>query len=132
MAFEWNIVHPSKHVSLIYTFTKIGENWSAATFKLTVADTQGAAALITLNNVAAGSQGVSATYDAGYIHPTSGKVVGATSIIVQIDEATLEALTFPTAPAPKVMAYDLLVTPSGSHQRTHAWGALTVNPGVGD
>lgn len=132
MAFEWSIFHPSKNVPLLYDFVVLGENLSGAAFRMTFAATQGAAAVITLNAAAAGLQGVSAAYNSAYLHPVTGAAVGATTLKVQIDEATLKALTFPAAPTALKLAYDLLITPSGLPQRVHAYGTLTIAQGVGD
>lgn len=129
MAFEKSWIHRNKHTPWLGSFVLVGENVSAATFKMTFAAQQGGAALITLNNATAGTQGVSAAYDAGYVHPSTGAIVGATTITAQVDEATWEALTFPTAPSPLVLAYDLLF---GTPQQPVFYGTFTVYPGVGD
>lgn len=112
--------------------TLMGRNWSAASFVMTIAATEGGAALITLTNQSAGTQGLSATYDAGYVHPVSGEVVGATILRPQIDEATLEGLDYGTPAAAKAMKYDLLVTPTGEPQRAVQYGDFVVELGVGD
>lgn len=111
----------------------MGVDWSAAAFVMAFATGPGVAAAFTLNNASAGSQGISKTYDAGYVDPETGAVVGATIIRPQIDEATLEAIT-PWTPAgdPKNYSYDLLVTPSGAGQRIVCFGVATIYPGVGD
>lgn len=136
MAYERNYFHPSKHVPWGgdggVSITVIGEDLSAATFVWAFAASVGASPLITLGNAAAGSQGVSATYDPDYIHPDRRVVVGATTIVPLITEATLEALTYPTAPANLVLAHDLLLTPSGGQQRVICYGEMTIRQGVGD
>lgn len=138
MAFTWNFVHPSRHVpfggatgdaDVVYGL----KDWSGATFVMAFAATEGGSAAITLNNAAAGSEGVSASYDASYAHPETGVVIGATTIRAQINEATLEGLTYPSDPgAPLILYYDLLVTPSGEPQRVLCKGTLSVYQGVGD
>lgn len=138
MAFVWNITHNSRHTpwggatgdaDMVY----LGVDWSAATFRLTIAPLVGAAALITLTNQTAGTQGISATYDASYVDPDSGLVVGATIIRPQIDEATFEALTWgDDTTAPLVLYHDMLVTPSGAPQRVWFDGTFTILSGVGD
>ena len=134
MAFEHNILHPSRHVPWLYDFVKYGVDWGSAAFRMTFAAAQGGSAVITLSNAAAGLQGVSATYDAGASHPSTGAIVGATRIKVQIDEATLEGagIGFPAAPTALALSYDLLVTPTASPQQVHAFGTLTIKHGVGD
>lgn len=136
MAGERNWVHRSKHVPWgggtgageIY---KLGADWSGAAFVWAFSTTKNGSPAFTLNAAAAGVQGVSATYDASYIHPSSGEVVGATRIVPQIDEATLEALTY-NGTNDLVLYYDLLVTPTGEPQRVIAYGTLTIRQGIGD
>lgn len=136
MAGERNWKHPTKHAPWgggtgagdIY---KLGANWSGAAFVWAFSLTPNGAAVITLNAAAAGVQGVSATYDAGYVHPVSGEVIGATRIVPHITEATLEALTY-TGTNDLPLYYDLLVTPTGEPQRVIAYGTLTIRQGIGD
>lgn len=109
----------------------LGEDWSAHTFSWKFATAEGGSAVITLANAGAGSEGISKTYDADYEHPTSGAVVGATIIVPQIDEATLEALTFSGA-APLELFHQLYVTPSGGAQFVERFGTLTVRQGISD
>jgi len=138
MAFTLNYSHPSRHVpfggatglaDIVYCLT----DWSGAAFAMTFAATEGGSALITLTNQTAGTQGMSATYDAGYVHPDTGVVIGATTITPLITEVTLEGLTYPSDPlSPLVLYYDLLVTPSGELQRVMCKGTLSVYQGVSD
>ena len=58
-------------------------------------------------------------------------MVGASIITPQIDEATLEALTY-TGAADLVLYHDLLVTPSGLPQRAELYGTFTITQGIGD
>lgn len=110
----------------------VGVSWAAATFKLDIrvlaGDTGGA--LVSLANASAGSQGVSATYNAAYVLP-SGEVAAATIVRLQIDEATIEALALAArADDPVVLYYDLHVTPSGLPKRVFCFGSFTIFPGV--
>lgn len=139
MAFEHDIFIPTTHapfggVTGDFDFIKVGVNWSAAAFAMKIATAPDVAALVTLANAAAGSQGFSATYDAAYVHPETGAVVGATTIRGQIDEATLEAISWGATPVTTdlPLVYDLLVTPSGEPQRAWAYGAVTIRKGVSD
>lgn len=139
MAFELNLEHRSKHVPFGGAYGDqdiivIGQDWSAATFLWAFGANDGVASPdISLANASAGSQGVSATYDADYVHPITGAVVGATTIRPQIDEATFEALTgWPTAPAARTFYHNLLITPSGGAQLIYCYGTMTVYQGVGD
>lgn len=140
MAFELNIEHPSKHVPWAGAsgngdIVRLGVDWSGASFKMTFAPSKGGTPIsaMTLVGASAASQGISAAYDAAYVHPTTGAVVGATTIRPQIDEATMEALTWPAdVTAPLVLYYDLLVTPSGQPQQVFCFGTFTIQPGVGD
>lgn len=112
--------------------TYYGQNWSAATFKMQIrlglAET--GAALITLTNAAAGTQGISATYNAAIIDLETGKVVGGTIIRPQIDAATLIALALGSPVTSDVVLYaDLHITPSGLPKRLVRYGTFTVKPG---
>jgi len=136
--FETDITIPTSHAPFggatgDFDFVKIGADWSGAAFKFVVADTAGSAK-ITLNGAAAGSEGISASYDADYVHPTTGAVVGATTVRGQIDETTLEALTgFPAdITTPLSYIFDFLVTPSGEPQRLWAKGRVAIYKGIGD
>lgn len=112
----------------------LGLDWSAASFAMQVRAAAGdtGTPYVSLIGAAAGTQGISATYDAGYIHPTTGAVVGATTIRPQIDQATLAAI--PLAPddpaAPLTLWYDLHVTPVGLPMMQFLYGQFTLNPGV--
>ena len=112
--------------------TYYGQNWSAATFKMEVRVALGetGAALISLNNAAAGLQGISATYDAGIIDKETGQVVGGTVIRPQIDASTLIALAAASpASADRLLYADLHVTPAGLPKRLIRFGTFTVKPG---
>jgi azurin len=136
MAYTKNIVHPSRHTpyggsSGLGDIIVLGLDWSGATFVMVLADEEGGTVRKTLNNAAAGSEGISATYDADYVHPQTGAVVGATTIRPQIDEATLEGLAY-TGTDPKVMYHDLAITPVGENQRLWRKGAFTIQQGAAD
>lgn len=140
MAFERNAVHRSRHTPWggatgAGDIVILGVNWSAAAFVWafckTIGGTPSTPNGFSLANAASGSEGVSATYDAAYVHPETGEVVGATRITPQVNEATLEGLTY-TGTDPLVLYHDLLVTPSGQPQRPVAYGTLTIHQGIGD
>lgn len=110
----------------------IGEDWSGATFLWQFGAGTDLAVDITLGNASAGSEGVSATYDSGYDHPETGEAdVGATRIRPQINEATLEALTY-SGVADLELEHTLYVTPSGAPRRVVAYGTATIKQGVAD
>jgi hypothetical protein len=137
MATELDITVPSKRVqwggaSGEGDIVWMREDVSGATFKMEVRNEPGdtGSALLTLNSAAAGSEGISATYDAGYVHPETGEVVGATTIRLQINQATMEALATAADPSDAVEAcYDIQKTVSGV---TSLWlyGSFTYAPGV--
>jgi hypothetical protein len=138
---RWDIVVPTKHAMAggatgDLDILRLGRDWSGAAFVLTLRPAEGGtgSALVTLTNQSAGTQGISATYDAGETDPDTGLVVGGTTIVPQIDEATMEALSWGSTPTdePLVLSYDLLVTPSGEPQRQVLFGSFTIYPGVGD
>lgn len=137
MAFTFSITHHSRRTpwggaSGDADIVALGQDLSAAAFVMTFAPQVGSAGVITLTNQTAGTQGISATYDAGYVHPNTGATVGATIVRPQIDEATFEALTWGATNEPLVLAYDMLVTPSGGVQYVWFKGEFTIYPGVGD
>lgn len=108
------------------------EDISGATFKMEIRLEPGdtGSALVTLNNATAGSEGISATYDAGYLHPDTEEVVGATIIRPQINEATMEALATAADTSDSVEAnYDIHATISGV-KRLLLYGKFTYYPGV--
>lgn len=112
----------------------LGLDWSAATFAMQIRAAPGdtGTPLVSLTNASAGSQGISATYDAGYLHPITGDAVGASIIRPQIDEATMEGLPVnaddPSQPV--VLWWDMHVTPSLIPKLLFSCGKFTVNPGV--
>lgn len=112
----------------------LGLNWSGATFAMQVRAALGdtGTPYVTLANAAAGAQGILATYDSGYVHPTTGAVVGATTIRPQIDQATLAAIPLAAddPAAPLLLWYDLHVTPVGLPTLQFLYGQFTLNPGV--
>lgn len=135
MSVEIPYFHPSRKVQwggsngeadlFIY-----GMDWSAATFSMTFAYAQGdASPAITLVNTAAGSQGVSATYDATLIHPTTGAVVGGTRIRPQINAATLTGLQWTAPLVTKTMHYDLVITPTGISPIPYSYGMFKIRVG---
>lgn len=138
MAIELDIVARSKRVpwggaSGEADIVILGFDYSAATFKMEIRPEPGdsAAALLTLNNASAGSEGVSASYDAGYVHPETGAVVGATRIRPQINEATMEGLsTGSPVDEPVEAFYDLHLTPSGGVKMLYLFGRWSYHPGV--
>ena len=138
MAFSFPITQNSKHTPWggatgTADMIVLGLDWSGAAFKMSFAPLVGSAAVITLTNAAAGTQGISATYDAGYVDDVTGLVVGATIIRPQIDEATFEALTWGSdTTAPLVLYHDFIVTPTGEPQFVWFDGVTTILPGVGD
>lgn len=137
-AFNYPIYHYSRHVPWggatgdadIILF---GPDYSGATFVMSLADKIGGTTLKTIGNATAGTEGISATFEADFTHPTTGEKGSATIIRPQIDEASWEALTWGTDTAePLVLAYDLLITPSGAPQRAICYGTFTLYAGIAD
>lgn len=121
-----------RHTPFLHVIRRLGVDWSGASFKLQARTAKDAGDTeIDLSNAAAGSEGISAVYDAGYIHPETNAVVGATTITVQVNEATMEGLPA-ASPATDdlVLVYDLHVTPTGDLKRVLTYGTFTVDPGV--
>lgn len=137
----YDIVHSSRHVPFggatgLADFVEAGVDWSGAAFVMTLAEAQGGAAVITLTNQTAGTQGMSATYDATYDYTDAdGNAVNGPATIIrpQIDETTLEGLSgFPPSPDPYELVYQVLCTPTGEPQRVLYQGTFTIYHGVGD
>lgn len=119
------------------TWVFFGEEWDDATFAMHIRNNPGdtGTPLVSLANASAGSQGISATYEASYVYvdpETDEEVTGpATLVLVQIDEATLESLALGTPyDKPVSLHYDLHVTPSGGSKRIPIEGAFILKPGV--
>lgn len=125
-------IRANRWTPLIFAFEMPGYDFSAAAFAQHVRlrrDTPGAA-LITLANAAAGTQGLSATvaFDDDGI-PT-------TTVTIRIDEATIEALLpFPAnglpADEPDVsLVHDIHITPNGGIKARWVEGAFTIFAGA--
>lgn len=112
----------------------MGLDWSAATYSMQVRPAAGdtSTPYVNLSNAAAGSEGISASYNSGYVSPVTSTVVGATTIRPQINQATLAAipLTSDDPSQPAVLAYDIKVTPSGGQAQVFLYGTFTLYPGV--
>lgn len=138
MAIELDIVARSKRVPWGGASGKadiviLGLDYSAATFKIEIRPEPGhsATAMVVLTNASAGSEGISAIYDAGYLHPVTGEVVGATVIRPQINETTMEGLATGSPVNEPIEAFwDMHLTPSGGVKMLYAFGRFTYYPGV--
>lgn len=111
----------------------LGLDWSAGAYAMEVRIDPGntAGALISLGMASAGAQGISATYDSGYLHPKTGAVVGATIIRPQINETTMEGLTYGPDPSePLDLHYDIHATITGRGKFVLMFGKFTILPGV--
>ncbi len=115
-------------------FIVLGLDWSAADFWLQVRPAAGGSdtPLVDLATATAGSEGISADYDAAYLDPETGEEVGATIIRPQIDQATLEAISWGQIDPDQQLSlvYDLHVQPPGEPVRLFAAGAFPLQPGV--
>lgn len=118
------------------TWAFVGYNWTGAAFLMHIRPSWGdtATPLISLAGAAAGSEGISVSYDASYSYedPQTGETVTApaSKVLVQINEATLEALALGTPPDEAVeLVYDLHVTPSGGVKRVAVQGSFSIYPG---
>lgn len=127
------IVIVSKRVPWVADLPVEGPDYTGGTFKMEVRQKPGdsGTALLTLNGAAAGSEGISATYDAGYTDPETGEAFAATIFRFQINETTLEGLGLGTpADKPVELNYDVHVTPSGGTKFVLCRGTFTYYPGV--
>lgn len=137
-AFNYPIEHYSRHTQWggavgDADVIMFGPDYSDAAFVLALSASAGGAVLKQIINAAAGSEGVSATFEANFTHPTTGEVGSATIVRPQINEVSFEALTWGTdASAPLTLNYDLLMTPVGAPQRAVCFGTFTLYPGISD
>ena len=132
MAAELNIA-AFKRVPFVDSVAILGPNYTGAAFAMHIRNHNGdtGTPLVSLATAAAGTQGISVTYDAAYAYNDVGDTAPASKILIQIDEATLEALSLnnPTE-KPVVLAYDLHVTPAGGVKRVELFGQFIINPGA--
>ena len=118
------------------TFVFIGENFAGGTYAMHIRAHPGdtGTAMVSLAGATAGTQGISVTYDPDYVYvdETGAEQTGPASLVlIQIDEATLEALSLGTpTDKPVILYYDLHITPSGAVKRVVAEGKFVINPGV--
>ena len=115
------------------TVAILGPNYTGAAFSMQIRNIAGdtGAPLVSLASAASGGQGISVTYNASYIYDEAGSVSPASLILIQIDEATIEALALNNpADKPVILAYDLHVTPTGGVKRVELRGQFIIMPGV--
>lgn len=106
----------------IYSIDFTGIDFTGATMQAQVRVTKDAsgAPLIDLTAASAGSEGISFSVASG-----------TTTVVLQIDETTMEGL--PGAPAvgdDVVLAWDLQITPSGGTKAVYLEGPFTILAGV--
>lgn len=133
MAANIPITVVSKRVPWVEDLPVEGPDYSGATFKMEVRQRAGdtGTALITLNNATAGTEGISCTYDTGYVDPETAEIFAASVILFQIDETTMEALAGGTpTDSPIELHYDVHVTPVGGKKFVLCYGSFTYWPGV--
>jgi hypothetical protein len=114
------------------TFVIVGPNWSGAAYRMQIRQRPGdtGSAMVTLTTQAAGAEGISASYVAGYEMP-DGSEAPATKVLIQINETTLEGLELGTPyDEPLELYYDLHITPSGGTKFNYCGGKFTLAPGV--
>lgn len=114
----------------------VGPDYSAADFLMEWRNLPGdtGTPVLSLDTQTAGTEGISAVYDATYdfVDSDGAEVTApATIITVQVDEATTEALSLAT-PTKKgvVLSYDLHITPSGGTKFVALRGDVTIDPGT--
>jgi len=118
------------------TIVFIGEDYSGGAYAMHVRNNPGDTdtPILSLAGATAGTQGISVTYDPAYVYvdETGTEQTGPASLVlIQVDEATLEALSLGTpTDEPVVLYYDLHITPSGAPKRIVSQGKFIINPGV--
>ncbi|TYC85059.1 hypothetical protein [Novosphingobium sp. BW1] len=86
---------------------------------------------ITLTNAPQGKQSANATFEAGYLPPSTGNATGGTTIRPQINRATFEAWADPVSgAAPLTLHQTLYVTPEGESPRVLCFGNFTIRKGL--
>lgn len=133
MAAEIPITVMSKRVPFLDSLAIEGANLTTATFKMEIRNLPGdtGTALVTLNGASAGSEGISCTYDPSYADPETGEPFAASIVLIQINEATMEALATGTPTNAAVeLAYDIHVTPVSGPKFVLCYGKFTYSPGV--
>jgi hypothetical protein len=122
-----------KRVPFVDDVAILGPNYTGAAFSMHIRNRNGdtGTPIVSLANAAVGVQGISVTYIAAYAYNEAGAVAPASLILIQIDEATLEALALNNpSNEPVVLNYDLHVTPVGGVKRVELLGTFTINPGA--
>lgn len=123
----------NKRTPADFIIPEMGANYTGATLFAEVRAEPGAdgTALITLNPATPPAEGLSVTYDAGYVDPEGIMPDGASLVRIIIAEATLEGLAYGAdASKPVVLYYDIHLTPSGGTKFVFCSGTFTVDPGV--
>jgi hypothetical protein len=130
------IITAEKRVPFLEDVAITHLNYTSATFKMQIRANAGdeGAAIIELTGQTAGSEGISVTYNAAYEYvDNAGSTVTAPAsiILIQIDEATIEALALGTpANEPVTLYYDLHITGGGLPKHIPIAGKFIINPGV--
>lgn len=126
MAGILNLPLGQKHAPYVESVNFKGQDFTGATFLMHFRNLPGdtGTPIIALSNASAGTQGLSVS-----VATVSG--VPTSTLTIQIDEATLEALPF-GAPADDYLKlhYDLHITPSGGVKKVWLRGLFYVDPGV--
>ncbi len=135
MPFEQNL-SAFKHASWggtngLADLVRLGDDWSQTAFTWALSSSPGGTNVLTLTAAPEGQQGISAAYEAQYVHPVTGDVVGATIIRPQIDQASFEAIA-DTAPhdAQIVLHHTLYAAPPGEPRRVLCFGNFTIKKGA--
>lgn len=132
MAAELNLV-AFKRVPFVDDIAILGPDYTGAAFAMHIRNRNGdtGTPLVALVKETAGTQGISVTYDAAYVYNDAGDTSPASKILIQIDEATLEALSLNNpSDKPVELFYDLHLTDSPSPKRVELFGQFIINPGA--
>lgn len=122
-----------KRVPLDITIPEMGVNYTGATLFAEIRAEPGdsGAALVTLNPAAPTAQGLSVTYDPGYVDPEGVLPDGASLVRMIVSETTLEGLAYGADTSdPVALHYDIHLTPSGGTKFVFAAGTFKIDPGV--
>jgi len=136
VAFILDFTIPSKHAPWggdqgDKEFFYWARDLSAATFKWVFYDPADRSVKMTLDTAAEGSEGIFAEWFAGIVNPETGVAEGHTRIVPQINETTLEGLTY-SGVSDLVLDHTLYITPSGMLQFPFCKGTVTIEQGAPD
>lgn len=117
----FDVTAESRHVPFLWTAIFEDQEWDTPFFTMQVRNEPGDSGdpLISLENASLGSEGIAPSVAAG-----------TTTLVIQIDKATLAELEWSDLSRPLRLVYDLKVTPATGPEELLHVGAFTIAAGV--